>query len=252
MKKDLQNVKVVVPARLGSKRVKAKNLRHLNGRPLITYIIRTLKTTEYLRDVEINSDSELFKRLADDEGVGFYYRAPELATSDSLIDEYIYDYMKRRKPAHLAVVNPTSPYIDAAQLDRAWKQYAESDCDTLLSCERIQTHCFLKGEAFNFSTLGKHPRSQDLSPVHALNFAITIWDCKKFIENYETNGYGVYTGKLGFFETEGWASIDIDYPEDFALAEFVGRFLDSGEGEPPEEFPDYVEEFISQNHDIQN
>lgn len=252
MKANLNNVKVIVPARIGSNRVKAKSFRHLNGKPLITYILHTLKQTVGLQDIYLNSDSKLFERLADEEGVKFYLRSPELATSESLIDDYIYDFIKKEKPAHLAVVNPTSPFIDAEQLDKAWKQYAETDCDTLLSCERIQTHCFLDGKAVNFSTDGQHPRSQDLMPIQALNFAITIWDCEKFRENYEKNGFGVYTGKLGFFETEGWASIDIDYPEDFAIAEFVGRFLESGEREPPEEFPDYVEEYLAQHKNIKN
>jgi CMP-N,N'-diacetyllegionaminic acid synthase len=252
MKTNLENVKVIVPARIGSQRVKAKSFRHLNGKPLITYILGTLRQTAALNDVYINSDSELFQRMAKDQGVKFYHRDPKLGTSASLIDDYIYDFILKEKPAHLAVVNPTSPFIDAEQLDKAWRQYAESDCDTLLSCERIQTHCFLNGKAINFSTNGQHPRSQDLVPVQALNFAITIWDAEKFRKNYEENGFGVYTGKLGFFETEGWASIDIDYPEDFALAEFVGRFLESGQGEPPEEFPDYVEEFLAKNENIQN
>ncbi|MDC0289929.1 hypothetical protein OAL28_01040 [bacterium] len=252
MKTNLDNVKVLVPARIGSNRVRAKSFRHLNGRPLVTYILRTLKQTENLSDVYINSDSELFKQIAEEESARFYLRDPELATSESLIDDYIYDFIKKVGPAHLAVVNPTSPFIDAAQLDNAWKQYATTDCDTLLSCERIQTHCFLNGIAVNYSTDGQHPRSQDLVPIQALNFAITIWDCEKFRKNYEENGYGVYTGKLGFFETDGWASIDVDYPEDFALAEFVGRFLESGEEEPPEEFPDYVQKFLDENGDIQN
>lgn len=252
MKKNLDNVKVVVPARLGSNRVKAKSFRHLNGRPLITYILRVLRDTNSLKNVYLNSDSDLFQKIAEEEGAKFYLREPHLATSGSLIDDYIYDFMVKEGPAHMAVVNPTSPFIDAEQLEKAWQQYAGSDCDTLLSCERIQTHCFLGGKAINFSTDGQHPRSQDLVPVQALNFAITIWDCEKYRKHYEEHGHGVYTGKLGFFETEGWASIDIDYPEDFALAEFVGRFLESGEDESPEEFPDYVEKFLSENENIQN
>lgn len=252
MKNPDSKAQVVVPARMGSRRVKAKSLRHLNGRPLITYILRTLKRTMHLNDITINSDNELFATIAKEEGVGFYRRAPELATSESLIDEYIYDFIKKTEPEHLAVVNPTSPFIDAEQLDQAWLQYLASDCQTLLSCERVQTHCFLEGEAINFSTKGKHPRSQDLKPLLALNFAITIWDCAAYIENYENNGWGVYTGKLDFFETEGWASIDIDYPEDFALAELTAKLLESGAATPAETFPDFVNEYLEQHPDIEN
>jgi CMP-N,N'-diacetyllegionaminic acid synthase len=250
-KNNMENLKVVVPARLGSKRVKIKNLRYLNGKPLISHIINTLKKTSFANDVYINSDSLLFSRVAKSMGVKFYHRDPKLATSASLIDDWIFDFIDKESPSHLAVVNPTSPFIDVNQLDKAIEQYATSDCDTLLSCERIQTHCFLNGLPINFSTNGQHPRSQDLTPVQALNFAITIWDCNKFKENYLANGYGVYTGKIGFFETEGWACIDIDYPEDFNLAEIICRFINKGETFP-EIFPEYVNEFLVDHKDVEN
>jgi len=251
MKKNIEDLKVVVPARLGSKRVKIKNLRHLNGRPLISHILETLKKTSFSNDIYINSDSVLFSKIAKEVGVKFYHRSSRLATSLSLIDDWIFDFIDKESPSHIAVVNPTSPFIDEKQLNEAFNQYATSDCDTLLSCERIQTHCFLGGSPLNFSINNKHPRSQDLEPVHALNFAITIWDCEKFKNNYINNGYGVYTGKLGFFETRGWACIDIDYPDDFNLAEMVGRFLQNGEI-IPEVFPDYVDQYLSINGEVAN
>ena len=251
MKANYDNVVAVVPARLGSNRVKAKNLRLLNGRPLITYILGHLKETRHLRNIYINSDSDLFRHIADEEGVKFYQRPPELATSQSLIDEYIYDFVKHVNPAHLAVVNPTSPFIGADQLDRAWDQYCQSDCDTQLSCERIQTHCFYNGQPVNFSIAGKHPRSQDLTPVLALNFAITIWNCDRFVDQYERLGHGVYTGRLGFFVTEGHASVDIDYEEDFAFAELVGRFLKEG-SKSPATYPDYAQAYFNQHTEIRN
>ena len=242
---------VVVPARLGSNRVKAKNLRLLNGKPLIEYILDTLKDTQFLTDIYINSESDYFKIIADRNFVNFYKRPPELATSKSLIDEYIYNFIINENAAYLAVVNPTSPFISSSHLDDAWSYFIENDFDTLLSCERIQTHCFFKGEPINFSIDGKHPRSQDLEPVRALNFAITIWDCKKYIDNYEQNGYGVYTGKLGFFDTEGIGNIDIDYEEDFLFAEFVARYIKSGV-EINAEYSDIVKNLIEQNIKIEN
>jgi len=251
MKLNIQDIAVIVPARLGSNRVKAKNLRLLNGHPLISYILRTLKTTKNLKNIYLNSDSEIFQRIADEEGVKFYNRRPELGTSEASIDDLIYDFIQTVKPAHVAFVCPTSPFMDAAQLDRAWEQYVSEDCDSLLSCERIQTHCFVEGKPLNFSTEGKHPRSQDLVPVHALNFAVSIWDAAKFAVNYETNGHGVYTGKLGFFETEGWAGIDIDYPDDFELAEMIARFL-SSEDKPEANYPDYVEALFADGREIAN
>jgi len=251
MKPDIKNVVAVVPARLGSNRIKAKNLRLLNGHPLISYVLKYLKQTKYFQNIYINSDSELFKPIAIEVGVQFYQRPPELATSESLIDDYIYNFIKNAGPDYLAVVNPTSPFIGSDQLDRAWEQYCKSDCDTQLSCERIQTHCFYQNQPINFSIDEKHPRSQDLTPVLALNFAITIWNAKRFTEQYERFGHGVYTGKLGFFETEGYASVDIDYEEDFAFAELVARFVEQRSSFSAC-YPDYVETYFREHGDTRN
>ena len=251
MKKEV-GLKVIIPARIGSNRVPIKNLRLLDNKPLISYIINTLKKTKYLNEFEINTDSELFRNIANENKIGFYLRPKELATSDSLIDDYIYEYINSNQPKHLAVINPTSPFISAEELDKAWSTYAKSDCDTLLSCERIQTHCFKKGEAINFSINGKHPRSQDIEPIYALNFAISIWNCNSFIKNYEENGCGVYTGKIKFFTTSELASIDIDYPEDFRMAEYLAELNKSDIPIPEARFPDYVNKFIESNKNIQN
>lgn len=240
---------VVLPARLGSKRVRAKNLRKLNGKPLIVNMIEILKQTQHLGQIYINSDSDLFAGIAEKYGVEFYHRRAELATSASLIDDYLYDFIKARQPQYLAVVNPTSPFITPETLDAAWLSFRKNGYDTLLSCERIQTHCFFQGNPVNFSINGKHPRSQDLQPVRALNFAITIWNCERFVENYEKNGYGVYTGKIGFYDVEGFGCIDIDYEDDFQLAEFVARFLDRHQ-EFPAEYDEVLQPLLEKATDF--
>jgi len=242
------SIATVVPARLGSNRVKVKNLRMLNGKPLIEYILNTLKKTEYLNNIYINSESEYFREIANRYNVNFYKRDPQLATSQSLIDDYIYDFIQKVNPEYLAVVNPTSPFITSEELDNAWLYFNNNNFDTLLSCEKIQTHCFYKGKPINFSINGKHPRSQDIEPVRALNFAITIWNSKSYVNNYEKNAYGVYTGNFGFYDIEGLGSIDIDYENDFMLAEFISRHIASGK-KYSTEYSDVISELIENNID---
>ena len=54
----------MIPARLGSKRVLKKNLRLLNGRPLISYNIETAVKTGLFDDVYVNSESDIFSEIA--------------------------------------------------------------------------------------------------------------------------------------------------------------------------------------------
>lgn len=211
----------LIPARLGSKRVKCKNLRIIKGRPLISYCIDKVKAAKCFDEVYVNSESPLIGEVAERYGIEWYQRPLEMALSTSMIDDYIYEFLCNRECDALAVINPTSPFLTVEEMEKAVDQFLGSDCQTQLCCEAVQTHCFLHGQAVNFDTNGQHPRSQDLRPVLALNFAITIWDSVAFKKQYEEKGHGVYTGKLGFFVTKGFTSVDIDYEDDFALAQVI-------------------------------
>ena len=217
------NKKIIalIPARLGSRRVKCKNLRVINGHPLISYCINKVKEAKCFNESYVNSESPLIGKVAEQYGIDWYQRPEELALSSSMIDEYIYEFLSNRDCDVLAVINPTSPFLTVEEIEKAVEQFLASDCQTQLCCEAVQTHCFLDGKAINFDTNQQHQRSQDLTPVLALNFAITIWDAKAFMEQYEKKGHGVYTGKLGYFVIEGFSSVDIDYEEDFTLAQVI-------------------------------
>ena len=242
---------IVLPARLGSNRVKLKNLRHLNGKPLIEYIIETTISTKLVdkEDLFINSDSEIFKKTADKYGISFYKRPDHLATSESLIDEYINDFITNNRSKYLMIINPTSPFLKGESIEAAWKQFLNEKCSTLLCGEKIKTHCFLDGSSINFSTNQKHPRSQDVKAITALNFAISIWNTDSYSKSYQKNGYGVYTSDISFFHLDGFECIDIDYEEDFQIAEVVAKLDDK---KLQATYDEDVERFLKENENIQN
>ena len=47
-----------IPARSGSQRVKDKNLRPLNGKPLISYVIEASKKIDFFHDIYVNTDCD--------------------------------------------------------------------------------------------------------------------------------------------------------------------------------------------------
>ena len=69
----------MIPARLGSKRVKNKNLRLVNNKPLISYILESAVKANIFDDIYINSEADIFGAIASDYGVKFYKRSDFLA-----------------------------------------------------------------------------------------------------------------------------------------------------------------------------
>lgn len=245
-------INTVIPSRMGSNRVPMKGMRLLAGKTLVEHTLAAVKGSRYLGEsVYINSDGALWGELARRNAVQFYPRDPALATSSSMIDDYLYDFICRVPSDYLAVITPTSPLLQSAELDAAWEQYANGEADTLISAEAIQTHCFFRGQDLNFSRIGKLPRSQDLEPVIALNFTIALYDCAKFKANYENLGWGVFTGNLDFFLLEGFSSIDIDEEKDFLMAELAMQYQQQ-EGGYRKEYSELVRELVEQGKDTRN
>ena len=55
----------MIPARMGSQRVKKKNVRLINGRPLIDYVLESVSKADIFDAVYINSEDEIFTELAE-------------------------------------------------------------------------------------------------------------------------------------------------------------------------------------------
>ena len=80
---DGSKVIAMIPARIGSTRLKMKNLALVNGRPLIYYSIRAAQDSGVFDRVVLNSDHEVFGEIADRYGAEFYHRPLKLGSSET-------------------------------------------------------------------------------------------------------------------------------------------------------------------------
>jgi CMP-N-acetylneuraminic acid synthetase len=242
----------IIPSRMGSNRVPMKGMRLLGNKTLIEHTADAIKGSKMLSaEIYINSDALAWGELTEQMGLKFYHRKAELATSKSMIDDYLYDFMTNVEVDYLAVITPTAPFITSENLDAAWDQYARGSANTLISAEPIQTHCFYKGKSLNFSTKGQLPRSQDLLPIHALNFSIAIYDCRFFKHQYEKKGSAVLSGEIDTFLLEGFSAIDIDEEKDFVYAELAFKYKEASSSYQAR-YSKLVEKFLKEGKETRN
>ena len=107
----------MIPARLGSKRVKNKNLRLINGKPLIQYIVDSAKKSKYLNEIYINSEASIFKEIAENNGINFYQRNAELASDSATNDDFSLDFIKNIDCDILIQLLATSPFLSVIEID---------------------------------------------------------------------------------------------------------------------------------------
>jgi len=69
-----KKILAMIPARIGSQRLKKKNLALINNKPLIEYVIDSSKKTKIFDKIYINSDDRIFKKIALKNNISFYLR----------------------------------------------------------------------------------------------------------------------------------------------------------------------------------
>ncbi len=137
-----KKILVIIPARWGSKWIPKKNLKLLNWRPLISYVINEVKKVKEVDEVIVSSDDELILSIVKEYGVNISYRNPNLSQDSTTIDEVIYDFVKKNPFYDIVVtIQPTSPLISSDTIKKAILKFIESNKNTLLSVEDA-THLY--------------------------------------------------------------------------------------------------------------
>lgn len=210
-----------IPARMGSKRIRNKNIRLLNGKPLIYYTIEACKNSSILKDIYVNSESEEIGKLALKYGVKFYKRNPELAKDKVVSDQFNYDFLINKDCDILVMVNPVSPLITGEDIDKVISFYLNNDFDTVITVREERLQAFCDGKPINFNLNGLLPMTQKISPIQLCCWSICVWRKEIFIKEFKEKGYAVFSGKVGLYPLNLLRAIKISTEEDFQLAETI-------------------------------
>ena len=81
----------VIPARAGSKGIPNKNIRIINGRPLVYYSIKTAIDSEYITDIVVTTDSSSIEIIARQMGVMVKNREKKLCEDNVTLDVVVFD-----------------------------------------------------------------------------------------------------------------------------------------------------------------
>ena len=72
-----KKILVIVPARGGSKGVKLKNIRPLNGIPLVSLVGKVVKQLDYVDRAIVSTDHLEIARIAQESGLDVPFMRPE-------------------------------------------------------------------------------------------------------------------------------------------------------------------------------
>ncbi|EKD28950.1 MAG: hypothetical protein ACD_79C00145G0001 [uncultured bacterium] len=220
----------MIPARIGSQRLKQKNLALLNGKPLISYTIEAAIESKVFSQIILNSDHEVFGEIAMRHGIEFYHRPDDLGSSLAKVDDVVYDFLNSFKTDYLAWVNPTSPLQTGEEIKNAVNYFLENKFDSFVTVKEEQVHCIYKDKPINFSIEEIFGQTQDLFPVSRFVYSIVAWKAKTFMEMFEEKKYAFFCGKTGYYPVSKETAIIIKTKEDLMLAEYILKSRAKGNG----------------------
>ena len=224
----------MIPVRLGSTRVKNKNLRLIDGKPLVQYIVDAAVGSTMIEEIYINSESTQFADIAEKSGIKFYQRPKELSSNKATNDDFALDFMNNIECDVLVQLLATSPFVTTQEINKFIKSMIDSDFETMISVSNVQIECIYKGNPVNFNQEKQTPPSQLLEPIKSYACGLMGWRANRFRANIKkfNAAYHGGNGSIGFYELKGYSTIDIDNEEDFLLAEAVAYTLKNGSIKP--------------------
>lgn len=216
----------IIPARGGSKGIIGKNIKLLDGKPLICYTIEEAMKSRYLGRIFVSTDDQVIARISSKCGADIIERPDELARDKSPIIDALFhaiDLINDTSDKDLVILlQPTSPLRNAADIDKAVELFLKTDCESVISMCKVDHSpywCFkYEGDKLKplFGNKFLKMRRQELPEVFRPNGAIYISTVKNL---YKNRGFDCDNIVPYIMPPE--RSIDIDEEIDFKLAELL-------------------------------
>ncbi len=218
----MKNILVVIPARGGSKGIPRKNLRRLNGKPLLHYSIGVAKASKFHPDVFVSSEDDEIINSALLLGAEIHRRSMEIAGDAITLDPVIYacyEYAREKKGKQydlIITLQPTSPLLKPESLDNAISLALQQDEPCTVISVKNNTHLSWRKEGERFvpnytERLNRQYLTQTY--VETGSFFITP---SSIITESERIGENVQ-----LYELSDGEEIDIDTFDDWNLCEYI-------------------------------
>jgi N-acylneuraminate cytidylyltransferase len=191
----------IIPARGGSKGIPGKNIRLLNGKPLIYYTVEAARASELIDRLILTTDSPEIAEIGKSLGVDVpFLRPPELAQDDTPmlpVLEHAIQHVESGgwQPEIIVLLQPTAPLRRGEHIRLAVNMLMESKCDSVVSVVEVPRHYvpdfvlkIEEGKLKPFLDAPLATRRQDARPAFSRDGTIYVFWRDMFFEKHTIYG----------------------------------------------------------------
>ena len=217
-------IDIFLPCRSSSVRVKNKNIIKFSNKKFGLFEIKILQliSIKGIRNIIVSTnDKKIINYLKKKKfkKVVIIIRPNYLSTSKTSTDQLIKYVPKIIKSDHILWTHVTSPFFNTSDYENAIKLYKKNikKNDSLMGVTKIQDFIYDNKKPINFNkNKEKWPRTQTLKKLYVINNTIFISSKKNYINLDDRIGK-----KPHLMEIKKIKAFDIDWPEDFKIAESI-------------------------------
>lgn len=208
-----------VPIKLNSERVQNKNIKRFDdGTPLCHLIFNTLSQVKEIDDIYCYCSNPIIKDYLSGR-VKFLQRSESLDTQTANRNDFTRAFLNDVECDICVLASATSPFLRPETVKKCIDAVKSGDYDSALVAVKLQEFLWKDGKSFNFDS-ANIMRSQDLPKIYKETSGCEVFYSKKFLETND------YVGEKPFFcEVDKIEETDIDWPQDFEIANAVYMYL---------------------------
>jgi CMP-N-acetylneuraminic acid synthetase len=219
----MSKIVAMVPVKLQNERLPGKNIRKFDdGTPLIRFILDTLLKVPELAEIYVYcSDEKIIEYLP--KGIVFLKRDKVLDRSETKGSEILEKFLKDIDADIYVLSHATGPFTKPESIGKCIHHVVSGEYDSAFLAKKSTEFLWSNGKPVNYNP-HDIPRTQDLHPLFIESSGAYVFPRETFLKYKSRIGINPYICEISTIE-----SIDIDYPEDFDIANAIYMNLLHGE-----------------------
>ena len=213
----------IIPAKKNSRRLPGKNIKKINGKPLIWYSIKEALKSRYISEVVVSTDCKKIKNLAIKYGASVPFLRPKSLCKDNtnminVVKHFYFNYVSKLEYVDkIILLQPTSPLRNYKDINSSIKFFNKKKADLVTSFSEAKPinwyYRFDRNKKFIYDKI--FLQKPKVKKNYLLNGSIYIYKkelfTKKKIKISKSFGFVMSNNK----------SIDIDRQYEFDIANFL-------------------------------